>query len=145
MPIARSILPVLTSVMVLCNALLCLCGPAHTAAIRPAVVPTARHEPAEAASCCSHGAEARPDEHAGHGSGHGHGCDCLKSSVTEAKPVPAFQPADLPAILFAALPAWGEDAWGIVPAARETRERTPEARPAGSGDTLLRLHCALIL
>ena len=136
----RTILPLLTALAVCVNALVCMCGPEHSAS-------RAGHPQAAAtAGCHGHVADADTPAQPSDGHSHGGGCDCHGASFApDAKPAqPTLAAADAPGPWFVALPPWHAHA-SVLEAPRLRQARLTDAQPPGDGETLLRLHCTLIL
>lgn len=132
----RHILPSLTAVMVLCNALLCLCGPVR-----------AETSEASTASAC-HGQPEAETVNQGDAPAHGHdgNCDCHGAAVvSEATPSsPVTPPSEMVTPLLVSLPPWQllplSDGPSVAAAIRAS-----SVRPPGNAGSLLRQHCALNL
>lgn len=158
MPAFRMILTTLTSVMVMCNALLCMCGPALANTHSSAGTGAANLAPVSAGSSHCHGhagkAGEAPRGEDGHETpdppldcpDHQGGCGCHSSlAATDLKPVqPTLSHAEFPIALLALLPAWHS------PAHEADGDHLRFAAfadlpPPGRTISLLRLHCALIL
>lgn len=139
----RAILPTLTALMVLLNALLCMCGPASAAATGTEPAAVASQPSCHGQTAPADGEQGRDDDSHNHGTG----CDCHSSAVaTDAKPVQlSAGHSGLPSgALLALLPFWqGLSLEGVLPRLRGDYSLTL-AFPAQQS-SLLRLHCALIV
>lgn len=136
MSLLRHILPSLTAVMVLCNALLCLCGPVRAETGESSATP----------AC--HGQTELETTDQGDAPAHGHdgNCDCHgAAAVSEATPTsPVTPPSELSTPLLVSLPTWQllplSDGPSVASAIRAS-----SVRPPGNAGSLLRQHCALNL